>query len=149
MKTTIQLLLLLAASGFAATAHAAACGELRADIKTASDLLNKAQQAELFENAKREIKKAGATMNTLAEDARSCPCPDAAALFDEAAGKMHRASVADGIGRFNEFSKQGVERYAAAIDALNACPQSLQQNSSDDAGSQDAGTPNEDEGESR
>src|SRR5690606_32979238 len=135
---------------FSIMAHAASCDQLRADIKTASDLLNKAQQASRFDDAKRGIKKAGTAINTLAEESRSCPCLDAANLSDDADAKIRRASDTDAIGRFNEYSKQGVELYATAIDALNACPESLQQNPPGDESLQNGnGAQNEEDAQSQ
>src|SRR5690606_12371688 len=127
MQITTQIFLAFIIGSFSIMAHAASCDQLRADIKTASDLLNKAQQASRFDDAKRGIKKAGTAINTLAEDSRSCPCIDAANLFDDAAAKIRRASDTDAIGRSTGYSEPGGEIDGAAIGALNACPESLQE----------------------
>lgn len=79
------------------------------------------------------MNSARSAINVVAEDFRNCPCVNDANLLDDASTKIRRASDADGIGRFNEYTRQGVELFSAAIDALNACPESqkeqpLQQN---------------------
>jgi hypothetical protein len=124
MKTTTQIFLLLITSSISTMAHAASCDQLRDDIQIASNLLNKAQEAKSFNDAKRLMNNAKSAISEVAEDSRSCPCMDAANLFDDAAAKIRRASDADGIGRFNEYGRQGVEIFGAAIDALNNCPES-------------------------
>ncbi len=125
MKKIIPTLLLTIAS-FPVIVHAASCDKLRSNINNASDLLNKAQQAKSFNDAKRGMNSAKYAMNDVAEDARSCPCAEAADLFDDAATKIRLARDADATGRFNDYVKQGIERFGAAIDALNACPASQQ-----------------------
>jgi hypothetical protein len=62
----------------------------------------------------------------VAEIARSCPCVDVADLFDSAATKFARASMADVSGQYNHFVRLGVEEYRGAVESLNACPQSQQ-----------------------
>lgn len=147
MKITTRIFLAFAVGSFSMGVHAA-CDQLRENIGVASELLNKTQQASRFDEARRGMKQAGSAIGTVADDARDCPCPDAANLFDDAAAKVRRASDADGVGRFNVFTKQGVEFYGAAIDALNACPEGLQQNTLDDAGVQQ-GDDMQDEGEAQ
>ncbi|CAG0996672.1 hypothetical protein MTYP_02599 [Methylophilaceae bacterium] len=124
MKKITPLLLVLIAGSFPLMVHAASCDKLREDIDTASGLLNKSQQAKSFDEARRVMNSARHAINEIAEDARDCPCFDAANLFDDAATRVRRASDADAVGRFNDFGRQGVEMYGAAIEALNACPES-------------------------
>jgi len=129
MKILLPIFLLMLSNiSFAAQP---ACDELRADIETASELLNKAQEASSFDNARQVMDNAKYSINQIAEDARSCPCNDAAALFDAAATKLRRASDADSVGKFNQYSSKGIENYGAAIDALNNCPASQQNNNAD------------------
>ncbi|MDP2248197.1 MAG: hypothetical protein Q8J65_08705 [Nitrosomonadales bacterium] len=126
MRKITQLLLIMMTSSLPAMTYAASCDNLREDIKTASDYLNSSQQAKSLDDAKRMMNKAKYAINEIANDARECPCLDAANLFDDAATKIRRASDADVAGRFNDFVKQGVELYGAGIDALNSCPESQQ-----------------------
>jgi hypothetical protein len=125
MKKIIPMLFMVAGS-FPILTHAASCDQLRDHINNASGLLNKAQQAKSFDDAKRGMNNAKYAINEVAEDARSCPCVEAADLFDGAATKIRRASDADVVGKYNDFVRLGVEGYGAAIDALNACPASQQ-----------------------
>jgi len=123
MKTTMLLLLL--AFCLPMTGHAASCDQqLRDDVDAASQLLNKAQEAKTFDDAKRGMHLAKYAINKAADTARTCPCDEAGALFDSAATKIGRASNADVSGRFNHFAKQGIEEYAGAVELLNACPAS-------------------------
>lgn len=117
-------ILFVIASSFPAMVYAASCDKLREDIKTASDLLNKAQQATNFTDARQVMNNAKYVINEVAEDSRTCPCVEAGDLFDNAATKIRRASDADTVGKFNDYGEQGVKTFGAAIDALNSCPAS-------------------------
>ena len=121
----VQMLLLIVGF-FPLMAHAASCDQLRDEMQTAADLLNKAQEAKTFEDAKRGMHKAKYAINEVADSARSCPCVEAAELFDSAASKISRGSNADVTGRFNYYVRQGIEGFQQAIEALNACSASQQ-----------------------
>lgn len=121
MKSLVSLVLMCTVAGASTIVHAGSCDKLRDDIEITSGLINRAQEAKSFNDAKRAMHSAKFAMNQIAEDARDCPCMDAADLFDDAATKISRASDADVVGRYNDFSKQGVQLYGAAIDALNSC----------------------------
>lgn len=119
----VQILLLI--TGFVpAMVHGASCDQLEGNMQTAADLLNKAQEAKTFEDAKRGMNKAKYAINEIADSARSCPCAEAANMFDSAASKISRGSNADVTGRFNHYVRQGIAGFQEAIDALNACPAS-------------------------
>lgn len=121
---TIQCLLLMGLY-LPMAGNAASCDQqLRDDVDAASQLLNKAQEAKTFDDAKRGMHLAKYAINKVADTARTCPCEEAGTLFDAAATKIGRASTADVSGRFNHYARQGITEYAGAVEMLNACPAS-------------------------
>jgi len=120
------MLVLLLVGSIPAAAAEASCDAIRGDLKTAADLLNGASLANNFNDAKRAMEKGKSAVKAVAEDARACPCTDAADQFDNAASKFRRASIAGSVGEYNEYTRQGVKEYGVAIDALNNCPASQQ-----------------------
>lgn len=121
---TIVQMLLLVAGFMPALVHGASCDQFEGNMQTAADLLNKAQEAKTFDDAKRGMSKAKYAINEVADAARTCPCAEAADLFDSAASKISRGSIADVSGRFNHYVRQGIAGFQEAIEALNACPAS-------------------------
>ena len=125
MRTIMLALLLI--SSFPAVAAEASCSALREDLKTAANLLNSASLANNFNDAKRAMEKGKYAVNAEAGDAQACPGEDAAEQGQKPTSRFQREIDAGSVGEYNEYSRQGVKEYGAAIDALNSCQASQQQ----------------------